>query len=337
MEKIFLLIVIFVSYLGSVKGQNSTLSKVDSLVDVKISLSEKFLFDAKFVDAKKILNLSFFRNLDGYSPKHKILLTIQDIRVTGFMNIVHAKKTDPIDNFERLNSLLTVAEKLKDENVQALYFLSFSNTHRSIGNLDSALIYQKNAISLFQKNDNLEEIAKIRAADISRLHNQLLEEEKKQEVLDLIPKYLDEIEFSNYHSKYALAYNTRHLAQIHRRQTMNYEESLKLFKTSLTLREEIGFKPFIPASHSSLGDVYLKMGEYESAIEAYIRSLELAQEIGFVRYQSYPLLCIGDCYLNQNYETNAIEYYKKALEKATINNYLPVIDQANLKISEIEK
>lgn len=268
MKKIILLLVIFTFHLGTVTGQAPTLSKTDSLVDVRISLSEKSLFDAKFVEAKMLLDSSDFRNLDGYGPRHKILLTVQDIRITGVMNIVYARKTSHYDNFERLNRLLALAEKLKNQNIQAQYFLAFSSTHRSIGNLDSASIYQEKAISLFRKNGNLEEIAKIRATDISRLHNQLLQKEKKQEVLKLIPKYQEEIEFSRSYSKYALAYNTRHLAQIHRRQTMNYQESLKLFKTSLALREEIGFKPFIPASYSSLGDVYLKIGEYKSAIKA---------------------------------------------------------------------
>ena len=79
------------------------------------------------------------------------------------------------------------------------------------------------------------------------------------------------------------------------------------------------------------------MGEYRSAIEAYLKSVELTEEIGFVRYQSYPLLSIGDCYLNQNDKSNAIEYYRRALKNATDNNYLSIIDQANLKIGEIEK
>lgn len=337
MKKNILRLVIFIFPFGTIIGQSLTYSKTDSLVDVRISLSEKYLFDAQFLQAKKSLDSSYFRDLEGFGPKHEILLTVQDIRISGFMNIVYALKTSHFENFERLNRYLALAEKLKNETIQAKYFFAFSSTYRSIGNLDSASIYQEKAISLFRKNNNLEEIAKIRATNISRLHNLLLQEEKKQEILKLIPKYQEEIDFSTSYSKYALAYNTRHLAQIHRRQTMNYQESLKLFKTSLALRMEIGFKPFIPASHSSLGDVYLKMGEYRSAIEAYLKSVELADEIGFVRYQSYPLLSIGNCYLNQNDKSNAIEYYRRALKNASDNNYQSIIDQANLKIGEIEK
>ena len=335
-EKDILLLVIIIFPFGTIIGQNLIYSKTDSLVDVRISLSEESLFDAEFEQAKKSLDSSYFRDLDGIGPKHEILLTVQDIRITGFMNIVYALKTSHFDNFERLNRLLALAEKLKTETIQAKYFLAFSSTHRSIGNLDSASIYQEKAISLFRKNNNLEEIAKIRATNISRLHNQLLQEEKKQEILMLIPKYQEEIEFSTSYSKYALAYNTRHLAQIHRRQTMNYQESLKLFKTSLALRMEIGFKPFIPASHSSLGDVYAEIGECSSAIELYLKSSEIAEKIGFVRYKSDPLLKIGDCYLSQNNKSRAMEYYMKSLDIASANQFKIGIDQATEKINNIK-
>ncbi len=342
MMKRILLFLFLALHVNLVQAQTPTFNQVDSLVALAISLSEKSLYGARFKEAKKIVGLSYFQNFDAYNQKHEILLTVQDIRVEGFMNNLYLLDTDYTNNFKRLNKLLPIAKKLEDKNTQAEYFLLFSSSHRSLGNIDSAMIYEQKATLLFSEGENHQKLAIIRAGNISRLHNQLLREGKKKKILALIPKYQTEIDFSTKHSKYALAYNTRHLAQIHRRQTLNYKESLKLFSTSLSLREEIGFKPFIPASYSSLGDVYLKMDEYNSAIKMYQKSVALAEEIGFVRYQSYPLLKIGDCYLKQNDMENAIEYYTKALRNASGNNYSIGIDQAiekirNLKIGQNKK
>ena len=163
----------------------------------------------------------------------------------------------------------------------------------------------------------------------------MLKEDKKQEILELIPTYQKEIEYSKVYSEYALAYNTRHLAQIHRRQTFNYKEALRLFKLSLDLRIEIGFKPFIPASYSSLGDVYMKMGQNPEAVEMYTKSSEFAEEIGFVRYQLYPNIQIGDFYQENGQVDKAFEYYLKALKLATKNNFSIGIDQSIEKMRKM--
>ena len=155
-----------------------------------------------------------------------------------------------------------------------------------------------------------------------------LGEGNKEEILNLIPEYEQEISNAGKYSKYVLSFNTRHLAQIHRRQTLDYDKALSLFKQSLDLRKAIGFKPFIPASYASLGDVYLKKGAYDPAIEMYLKAKELADEIGFVRHQFYPYLCIGDIYWLMGHEEKATEYYTLALKSAAENNYVPGIDQA---------
>ncbi len=279
MRRIVLYVTFLVFSFHSALGQTAGLSKVDAIVALAISISEEALFEARFEEAKQVVDLSYFENITHYKPKHKILLTIQDIRITGFMNIVFAQRTNNLGNLEKLKALLPFANDLDDYKIRGQYFLALSNAYKSTGKQDSSSTYQEIAVSIFNEIDDFEEIAKIRAGNISMHHNQLLQEDKKQEILELIPKYEKEIAYSKVHSKYALAYNTRHLAQIHRRQTFNYEEALRLFKFSLDLRIELGFKPFIPASYSSLGDVYMKMGEYTEAIKMYTQSSEIAEEI----------------------------------------------------------
>ena len=335
MKAIILIFLINGFCIGFAGAQNLEADKTDSIVSLALSLSEEALYDARLEEAKEIIQLSYFKNFKNLNGKHELLLTIQEIRIEGFITILYLKKPNPIANFEKLNTLMPLTKEIIDEQALGNYFLALSSSYRSIGNVDSAGAYQEKALLLFQKGNNLKRVAEVRASDISRNHNQLLRQGKKEEILKLMPKYKEEIAFSEEYSKYAMAYNTRHLAQIHRRQTLDYEAALQLFQESLHLREEIGFKPFIPASYSSIGDVYLKMKKYQDAIEMYAKSSELAVEIGFIRYQIYPNLNIGDIYLAQGQKEKAMEHYTKALKLASANNYIAGLDSAIEHIKKV--
>ena len=336
MKKIISAILILIYLTNFIHARNRDVGKVDSLVKNAISQSEESLYEAKFDEARTIIKLSSYDSIKEFNIEHEILLTIQALRIEGYMNILYLLETDYNDNLERLIKLFPEALELEDNSIKGSYFYALSRAYSSVGIIDSAKLYEEKALQIFLAEEDFHKIAEIQAYNISSLHNQLLREGKKHEILNLIPKYEKEIEFSAKYSKFTLAYNLRHLAQIYRRQTSNYNESLRLFESSLFLREEIGFKPFIPASYSSLGDVYLKMENYDNAIEMYQRSAELAKEVGFVRYESYPLLMIGDIYFGIGNFDVAMDYYKKALDIATNNEYVMGINTAVEKIGLVE-
>lgn len=306
----------------------------DSIVSLALTLSEKALYDARFQEAKEIVNLSYFENLKGYTIEHEILLSIQKMRIDGIANNVSNKKNDNKANHKKLLQFLSDSNEIKETNVLGQLFFAISQTYFSNDLKDLSLIYHDKALRIFQDMGDFKEIVKIRAHDISVKHNMLFQKGDKEQILELIPEYEKEIETSMHYSKYVLAYNTRHLAQIYRRQTSDYEKALQLFKWSLELRLEIGFKPYLPASYSSIGDVYMKMGEVNLAIEMYLESSKLAEEIGFIRFQLYPNLQIGDIYFNKQKTEKAYEYYLKALKLASENNYSLGIEQS---IGRIEK
>lgn len=324
------IIVFFISV--SVLAQTTDSAKIDSLVSQAVSNSETSLYAVKFKEALRLVDASYFENMEGYGPLHKIQLTVQEIRVNEFMNRLHEQSTNYSANLKRLKELSLPSTGMGYQKTKGRYFLSVSQNYSALGLLDSASVYEEMAISIFNNINDYEEIARIRAGIISRHHSKLLESGKKQDILELIPRYEEEIEFSKRYSKYALAYNTRHLAQIHRRQTLNYSEALRLFSISLDLRLEIGFKPFLPASYSSLGDVYMKMGKNDEALDMYSRSAELAEEIGFVRYQVYPNIQMGDIYLSKRHPDEALSYYTKAQNLSKNNEYSTGIEQSTERI-----
>ena len=62
-------LIIFLGVLNrySVQGQTSL---EDSIVSLALTLSERALYDARFEEAKEIVNLSYFKNFKDYKIEH---------------------------------------------------------------------------------------------------------------------------------------------------------------------------------------------------------------------------------------------------------------------------
>ncbi|MEP5611606.1 MAG: tetratricopeptide repeat protein [Cyclobacteriaceae bacterium] len=324
-------LILMVSSLCKGVAQNPSTQDFDGLVTTAIDLSEQALFEAKFGEALAYLDTLYFGKFDSFEADLQVQVCLQRQRVSGFRNLLFQVKNNREETLAELLSYKPY-ENTFESSVKASYFLSLSSAYRSVGKLDASKHFGEKAMTMYTELKDLKKISEIRANEISRRHNALLREGKKQEILAMIPAYKEEIAFSTEHSKYALAYNTRHLGQIHRRQTGDLEEALSLFQQSLELRKEIGFKPFIPASYSSVGDVYLAMKNYEKSIEAYQKSSELAEEIGFTRYQLYPNMQIGNIYFEQRDKAKAKIFFQKALDNARQNNHEQGMLEAKRKL-----
>ncbi len=322
--------IIFLFYLpGLIFAQSQHTENFDSLIDVSISLSEQALFNANFEEAERYINVSHFREFTFFEGKHELRLTLQLLRIQGFKRILYRQNTNQDKTLAILQELSPIARNVKDKNILGDYFTLLSSAYQSTGKKDSASHYNHQALALYQEAGNIKKVAQIRGSQISRRHLGLQAAGETEKVLQLIPDYENEIEFAiQCDNKYVSAYNTRHLAQIHLRQTANYTEAMRLFQTSLELRKEIGFKLFLPASYSSIGDVTYKLGQDGKAIEMYLKSIELAEEIGFVRYQFYPRIKLGDIYQRQGNYEGAKRLFIEALKAASASNYEAGINEA---------
>jgi tetratricopeptide (TPR) repeat protein len=335
-QVVLLIISIYLAgYLQFVSAQTST--DFDSFIEDAISLSEQLLYAAKLEEAKSMVQISFYKSFSSFKDKHRLQLTIQNIRIQGFMNNMYQLESKPGDALKKLLELFSASQNIDDQSIVANYYAALSGVYWSIGQRDSSNYYIGKAIDMYNNTGNYEKAAVLRASRISRKHLALINNERKEKVISLIPEYETEINFSYRHSKYALAYNTRHLAQIHLKQSFDFDEALRLFEMSLSIREEIGFMPYIPASYSSLGDVYFKLGDSNSAIKMYLKSTELAEEINFIRFQVTPFINVGDIYLEQGNSEKAKMYFMKALRSASKNNYSAGIEEAFERINLIFK
>lgn len=334
MSKLFIFLFI-ICQIKVLEAQKVHSNKFDAFVKNAIELSEQALYNSTFDEALLFIDNSYFENFSTYESKHKIALTIQNIRIQSFQARLRQLSFNSDEHLSSLLGLLPSVEKLDDEILKAKFFTMLSALYRS-KNLDLCILYENKALILFKKKADYKSVAELQATQVSRELDIYFRDNKKEEAIAMIQKFREEIDFSSKYSKYALAYNTRHLANIYRIYEINQKEALKLYKQSLDLREEIGFKPFIPASYYSLGIVYSNLGMQEKAIIAYNESIQQAKKVHFIRYECNPYLNIGDIYLTKENKEKAKEYYLKALKSASANNYENGINNAIEKISNIK-
>lgn len=333
MRSLFIILLLSFHFQNTFYGQEINL---DSVIYTALSHSEKALYNGRLAEAKDMAAIEKFREKEGFNINHEILLTIRNIRIEQFERNLYLKPPIVEEHLLKLKLILPNLDEVTDDNVLGRYYRSLSQAYGSVGKKDSARMFIEKAKAQFLKLGNFEEVAGIRASEISKTHVELLKAGDTLSVYELIPRYRDEIAFSQKYSHYSLAYNTRHLAQIYLKLDLDYNEALRLFEISKNIREEIGFKIFLPASYSSLGDVYFKLSDDEEAIYWYTKSVELADEIGFIRYESYPILMIGDIYYSKGKVEEARKRYSKAKRIAQGNNYTIGIEQAEERLDKIK-
>lgn len=333
MSKFFVFLLI-VCQATAIEAQKVNLNKFDVFVKNSIELSEQALYNSKFDEALHFVDYSYFENFEAYQSKHKIALTIQSIRIRSFQARLRQLSFNSDEHLSSLLNLQPIVEKLDDEILKAKFFIMLSGLYGS-KNPDLCILYETKALGLFKSKADYKSVAELQATQISRELDSYFRENKREEAIAMIQRFRKEINFSSKYSKYALAYNTRHLANIYRIYEIDHKEALKLYRQSLDLREEIGFTPFITASYYSLGIVYSNLGMQEKAISAYKESIEQAKNVHFIRYEYLPYLSIGDIYLTKENKEKAKEYYLKALKSASLNNYTNGINNAIEKINNI--
>lgn len=110
------------------------------------------------------------------------------------------------------------------------------------------------------------------------------------------------------------SYAARHIASIlcEREGPAESEQALTYALRSLALREEIGFKRYLPPSHGLVGEVYFRQQNLERAMFHNQRAYELAQEMNLPSFIMWGLIAIGDVYLAQHDTAQAKKHFEQA-------------------------
>jgi tetratricopeptide (TPR) repeat protein len=173
------------------------------------------------------------------------------------------------------------------------------------GDYEEALTYFQQALS------HREKLHDTRGISEALFHSGLTYERR-----DLVDKarecYTEALQFADlYNHKLEKSYALRHLAELAMDKD-DLDAALNYALTSLALREEIGFRVFLPHSHILVGDIYLEREDSESALINYQNAQALAEEMGIKNALILSLLAVGNIQLVQDDTVQARENFQHA-------------------------
>jgi len=311
--------------------------ELDSIVNSSINISEQYLFNADFEEAGKYLNLEYFKGFKNFSSFHHISLITQISKIQLIRNTVYQKTSENKIIHQNILDLLPLIINLEEGSVYGNYLFRLGSAYLNNSERQKGISYYEKALKVVTEAGDLKSAAGIRVTTILMKLNKYRETKDKENITSLIPEFEQEIQFSlESGNQIAYAYNTRHLGSLYLNDLKNYQKAYELYDKSLKIREEIGFKPYLPASYSSIADLLVHLKDDDKAIEMYHKSIDLAEKIGFVRYQFHPRIKLGDIYKKKNDLKKAQDYYKEALKSASKNQYLSGIDEALKKLDDLK-
>ncbi len=310
----------------------------DDFVAASIALAQALFYGAEFEEAEKFLQPERFEGSELVEEKHLVALVSQASRIRIVRNRVRQQTSDQEGILANLLDLSAAARGLKDRSVYADFQYTLGMAYLYNTDTEAAGASYGEALRVYEELGDDHGAAMARAWLTWVATSKLYSSGAAEQTVDLIPVYEEEIAFAEKaKNPLALSFNTRHLANIYLFQLEDFDRALELYQTSLALREEVGFLPYLPASLSSIGDVLAEMGDIEGAIAMYAQSIIKAESIGFVRYQIFPRLKIGDLYRSAANHERAREHYTAGLEVASNNQYSNGIEEARKRLDGLRE
>ncbi len=147
--------------------------------------------------------------------------------------------------------------------------------------------------------------------------------------------YTEALQFADlYNHKLEKSYALRHLAGLATHKG-DLDAALNYALTSLALREEIGFRVYLPHSHVLVGDIYLAREDSENALINYQNAQALAEEMGIKNALIHALLAIGNVQLVQADKVQARENFQHAHTLAQELGIMYAIEESAKKLDAL--
>ena len=196
------------------------------------------------------------------------------------------------------------------------------------GDYEEALIYFQQALSLREKLHDTRGISEV-------LFHSGLTYEQRGIVDKAYGHYTEALQFADlYNHKLEKSYALRHLAGLAAAKG-DLDAALNYALTSLALREEIGFRIYLPHSHILVGDIYLQREDSENALINYQNAQALAEEMGIQNALILSLLAIGNIQLVQGGVVQARENFRHAHALAQELGVIYTLEETTKKLDAL--
>ncbi len=300
----------------------TALPVISQQVQPDLDRSEQLFIDGRFEKAQAILDSVAMITTKKMQPAIRLLIASQSSKIGVFQGIMSRDRTKYENALAILRPHRKVLSDVHHARVRANFTLALGyahlfNTHISPAYRDTSIVQFREANLLYIEARDLAGQALARALEIMLRFTRQRANKDMEGMLDLIPEFEAEIAFSHQaRDPIALAYNQRHLAAIYREAANELDKALNLYQASLETRLQMGFRPFLPASYFSVGDVMEDLGKIEPAIDMYEKSMKAADRVGFHRYQFNSRIKLGELLQKVGKLTLARSHYEDALQVA---------------------
>jgi tetratricopeptide (TPR) repeat protein len=112
------------------------------------------------------------------------------------------------------------------------------------------------------------------------------------------------------------SYAIRHLGMYYQSQASDLITARACYERSLELREQIGFRIFLPFSHLALGELLVELGELDEAERHFTAAYEIASDIASPSQTTFALLLLGELHEQRGASDRARDCYQRGLRAA---------------------
>lgn len=294
---------------------NNIAYEYSQLVEIICKISNSYLYNGRLEDAISLVehSLEITDNKD-INQKDRVRLLLQ------LGKLLNRQSFFGVSEFEKSVEALTLAQQtavvLGEQELAAIGYLYLGQAHDYLimnsgkGDYQDALNYFEQALTLFQANENHEWEGKA-VFNIGLIHQRRKEMENAKACF--IRAYEIAVK-GGYQFDQSLA--ARHLGFIHF-MSGEYGPAEEYAKESLKLREELGYRLYLPPAHHVLGSLYTVLEKWEQALDHLEIANKLAEEMQLNIYMIQIQLALGEWHKRQGNKETAKNYFKRAYDIAT--------------------
>lgn len=264
--------------------------------------------------------LFLYEAIEIYSTQNELAILWEIYEQAGETKSVIASYDDAIIYIKKA---METAILLGDDNKKAQSLLNIGDCYRKKSEYKTANDYYKNALEIFENQNNQFQIGlTLNSIGLVLLDQQLIDKAiiYFEKALKIAQNQNDNVNVANRTNNVAIIYESKG----------KYDIAIEYYKKALAIDSLLDDKRMISKSYNNIGNVYISKGNYNIAQEYFDKSLAISESLNDKVGLSYTYSAIGHSLYAVDRTKESIQYLQKAIEidlelgdKTTLaNNYL---------------